>query len=222
MYAISYLELNICCLIIMMLILHKQVRGLDKRLTSQTFTELIVSAMVYIFLDMIYGLQQNAVIHLPVTVSKIVNVMMFVSLYSLTHLVFAFMECELGRTWVEDSKKRQLSLIPALILTIMTICSLKWHFFFYVDAEGIFQRGAFYGVIIPFVYIYIFFGDTSHFYNVSSKEVLCTSWKAGDDIWNGRISGYCRYFANVFHRDFYYLFWTDTRNYSGIYGISYK
>lgn len=156
MYAISYLELNICCLIIMMLILHKQVRGLDKRLTSQTFTELIVSAMVYIFLDMIYGLQQNAVIHLPVTVSKIVNVMMFVSLYSLTHLVFAFMECELGRTWVEDSKKRQLSLIPALILTIMTICSLKWHFFFYVDAEGIFQRGAFYGVIIPFVYIYIF------------------------------------------------------------------
>lgn len=156
MYAISYLELNSCCLIIMMLILHKQVRGLDKRLTSQTFTELIVSAMVYVFLDMIYGLQQNSVIHLPVTVSKIVNVMMFVSLYSLTHLVFAFMECELGRTWVEDSKKRQLSLIPALILTIMTICSLKWHFFFYVDAEGIFQRGAFYGVIIPFVYIYIF------------------------------------------------------------------
>ena len=82
--------------------------------------------------------------------------MMFVSLYSLTHLVFAFMECELGRTWVEDSKKRQLSLIPALILTIMTICSLKWHFFFSVDAESVFQRGAFYGVIIPFVYIYIF------------------------------------------------------------------
>ena len=70
-------------------------------------------------------------------------------------------------------------------------------------------------------YLY-FFGDTSHFYNVSSKEVLCTSWKAGDDIWNGRISGYCRCFANVFHRDFYYLFWTDTWNYSGIYGISYK
>ena len=54
------------------------------------------------------------------------------------------------------SSQRQLSLIPAVILTIMTICSLKWHFFFYVDVEGIFQRGAFYGVIIPFVYIYIF------------------------------------------------------------------
>ena len=33
------------------------------------------------------------------------------------------------------------------------------------------------------LYLY-FFGDTSHFYNVSSKEVLCTSWKAGDDIKN--------------------------------------
>ncbi len=65
----------------MMLILHKQVRGLDKRLTSQTFTELIISAMVYVFLDMIYGLQQNAVIHLSVTVSKIVNVMMFIFIF---------------------------------------------------------------------------------------------------------------------------------------------
>lgn len=143
MYAISYLELNICCLIIMMLILHKQVQGLDKRLTSQTFTELIVSAMVYVFLDMIYGLQQNAVIHLPVTVSKFVNVMMFVSLYSLTHLVFAFMECELGRTWVEDSKKRQLSLIPAVILTIMTICSLKWHFSFMLMRRAFFKEDLF-------------------------------------------------------------------------------
>lgn len=65
----------------MMLILHKQVRGLDKRLTSQTFTELIISAIVYVFLDMIYGLQQNAVIHLSVTVSKIVNVMMFIFIF---------------------------------------------------------------------------------------------------------------------------------------------
>ena len=133
MYAFSYLQLNICCLIIMVLILYRQVRGLDKRLTSQTFTELIISAMVYVFLDMIYGLQQNSVIHLSVLTSKVVNVMLFVSLYSLTHLVFAFMECELGRTWVQDSRKRNLSLIPAVVLTIMTICSLKWNFFFYID-----------------------------------------------------------------------------------------
>ena len=156
MYAFSYLQLNICCLIIMVLILYRQVRGLDKRLTSQTFTELIISAMVYVFLDMIYGLQQNSVIHLSVLTSKVVNVMLFVSLYSLTHLVFAFMECELGRTWVQDSRKRNLSLIPAVVLTIMTICSLKWNFFFYIDKEGIFQKGAFYSVILPFVYIYIF------------------------------------------------------------------
>ena len=96
MYAISYLELNICWLIIMMLILHKQVRGLDKRLTSQTFTELIISAMVYVFLDMIYGLQQNAVIHLSVTVSKIVNVMMFIFIFFWWH--FAFLQCFLKRS----------------------------------------------------------------------------------------------------------------------------
>ena len=155
MYAISYLELNTCCLIIMALILRRQTQGLDKRLTSKTFTELVISAMVYVFLDMVCGLQQNYVIHLPVVVSTILNTSFFISSYSLTHLSFAFTECELGRDWVSDSKKRMLSLIPAGLLTIMTLCTLKWHFFFYIDAEGIYQRGPLYLVVLPFVYIYM-------------------------------------------------------------------
>ena len=155
MYAISYLELNTCCLIIMALILRRQTQGLDKRLTSKTFTELVISAMVYVFLDMVCGLQQNYVIHLPVMVSTILNTLFFISSYSLTHLSFAFSECELGRNWVSDPKKRMLSLIPAGLLTIMTLCTLKWHFFFYIDAEGIYQRGPFYLFMLPFVYVYI-------------------------------------------------------------------
>lgn len=155
MYAISYLELNTCCLIIMALILRRQTQGLDKRLTSKTFTELVISAMVYVFLDMVCGLQQNYVIHLPVMVSTILNTLFFISSYSLTHLSFAFSECELGRNWVSDPKKRMFSLIPAGLLTIMTLCTLKWHFFFYIDAEGIYQRGPLYLVVLPFVYIYM-------------------------------------------------------------------
>lgn len=155
MYAISYLELNTCCLIIMALILHRQTQGLDKRLTSQTFTELVISAMVYVFLDMVCGLQQNNVIHLSVFISTILNTAFFISSYSLTHLSFAFTECELGRDWVSEPKKRMISLIPAGLLTIMTLCTLKWHFFFYIDAEGIYQRGPLYLVVLPFVYIYM-------------------------------------------------------------------
>ena len=155
MYAISYLELNTCCLIIMALILHRQTQELDKRLTSQTFTELVISAMVYVFLDMVCGLQQNHVIHLSVLVSTILNTAFFVSSYSLTHLSFAFTECELGRDWVSEPKKRMISLIPAGLLTIMTLCTLKWHFFFYIDSEGIYQKGPLYLVMLPFVYIYM-------------------------------------------------------------------
>lgn len=155
MYAMSYLELNTCCLIIMVLILYRQSQGLDKRLSSKTFSELVISAMVYVLLDMICGLQQNYAIHLSATISMILNMAFFISSYSLTHLAFAFTECELGRNWVADAKKRMLSLVPAALLTIMTLCTAKWHFFFYVDADGIYQKGPFYGLIIPFVYIYI-------------------------------------------------------------------
>lgn len=155
MYAISYLELNTCCLVIIMLILYRQSQGLDKRLTSKTFTELLISAMVYVLLDLICGLQQNLAIHLSPAVSTVLNAGFYISSYSLTHLAFAFTECELGRNWVADKKKRMQSLIPAGILTIMTLCTLKWHFFFYIDADGLYHKGPYYAVVIPFVYIYI-------------------------------------------------------------------
>lgn len=155
MYAISYLELNTCCLIIMILILYRQLQGLDRQLISKTFTELLISAMVYVVLDMICGLQQNSVLHLSPAVSAALNAGFYISSYSLTHLAFAFAECEMGRNWVRDSKKRMLSLIPAGILTIMTLCTLKWHFFFYIDEAGLYQKGPYYAVVIPFVYIYV-------------------------------------------------------------------
>lgn len=155
MYAISYIEINICCLIIMAVILQRHRRSLDKSLTSNTLTELVISAMVYVFFDMICGLQQDHVLHLSQAVSTFANAAFYISSYSVTHLAFAFTECELERPWVKDGKKRNMSLIPALLLTIMTLCTLKWKFFFYVDGNGMYQKGPWYSVAIIFVYGYI-------------------------------------------------------------------
>lgn len=155
MYAISYLELNTCCLIIMALIMYRQVQSSDKRMTSKTFIELLVLAMIYIFLDMICGLQQNKVIHLSVVTSAILNMAFFISSYFLTYLVYIFTECELGKTWILEPKKRIWSVIPIILLSIMTVATLKWHFFFYIDQSGIYQKGRFYMILLPFVYIYI-------------------------------------------------------------------
>lgn len=155
MYAISYLEINVCCLIIMFVILMRHRKSLDKSLTSVTFSELLISAMVYVFCDMICGLQQNQVLHLVPEFSAFMNVAFYVSSFSVTHLAFAFSECELERSWVKDEKKRKISLIPAILLSIMTLCTLKLHFFFYIDKNGVYQKGSWYPVAIIFVYIYI-------------------------------------------------------------------
>lgn len=155
MYAISYLELNTCCLIIMALIMYRQIQSSDKRMTSKTFIELLVSAMIYVFLDMLCGLQQNKVIHLSVAASGILNVAFFISSYVLTYLAYVFTECELGKTWILEPKKKALSLVPAILLSIMAIATLKWHFFFYIDSSGMYQKGSLYMILLPFVYIYI-------------------------------------------------------------------
>lgn len=157
MYAISYLEINSCCLVIMAIIFHRNLQSLDRSLRTKTLLELLISAMVYVVCDMICGLQQNRVIALPRVLSTVMNVAFFVSSYSVTHLTFAFTECELGRNWVEDAKKRMISLIPAMILTILTLCTLKWKFFFYIDADGLYQKGPYYILMMPFVYCYILF-----------------------------------------------------------------
>ena len=139
----------------MALIMYRQIQSSDKRMTSKTFIELLVSAMVYVFLDMICGLQQNKVIHLSVAVSSILNVLFFISSYVLTYLAYVFTECELGKTWILEPKKKAFSMAPAILLSIMTIATLKWHFFFYIDQSGIYQKGSFYMILLPFVYIYI-------------------------------------------------------------------
>ena len=155
MYAISYLEINICCIIIMVVILLRHRKSLDKSLNANTFSELLISAMVYVTCDMICGLQQNQVLHLSQTMSGIMNAAFYISSYSVTHLALAFTECELERPWVKEAKKRNISLIPAVLLTIMTLCTLKWKFFFYIDKAGIYHKGAWYPIVIIFVYGYI-------------------------------------------------------------------
>lgn len=157
MYAISYLEINSCCFVIMAIIFYRNLQSLDRSLRTKTLLELLISSMVYVICDMICGLQQNGAIALPPAMSAIMNVAFFVSSYSMTHLTFAFTECELGREWVDDFKKRILSLIPAGILTVLTFCTLKWKFFFYIDTDGLYQKGPWYMLMMPFVYCYIIF-----------------------------------------------------------------
>lgn len=139
----------------MAVILLRHRKSLDKSLNANTFSELLISAMVYVTCDMICGLQQNHVLHLSQTVSGIMNMAFYISSYSVTHLAFAFSECELERPWVKEARKRNISLIPAVLLTIMTLCTLKWKFFFYIDKAGIYHKGSWYPLIIILVYGYI-------------------------------------------------------------------
>lgn len=155
MYAISYIEINTCCMIILLLIFRRHIRGLDKSFASNTFSGLIISAITYVLLDMICGLQQNQIIHLSKALSSIMNVAFFWSSFSLTHLSFAFAECELGRKWVNDKRKRVISQIPAILLSVMTLGTLKWKYFFYIDEAGLYHKGTYYPFIIVLVYGYI-------------------------------------------------------------------
>lgn len=139
----------------MIVILLRHRKSLDKSLTANTFSELLISAMVYVTCDMICGLQQNHVLHLSQTMSWIANAAFYISSYSVTHLAFAFSECELERSWVKEARKRDISLIPAVLLTVMTLCTLKWNFFFYIDKAGIYHKGPWYPLVIVLVYGYI-------------------------------------------------------------------
>lgn len=142
-------------MIILLLILHRHLRGLDKSLAANTFSGLIISAIIYVLFDMLCGLQQNQAIHLSETMSAVVNVGFYWSSFSLTHLSFSYAECELGRKWVNDKRKRVISQIPAILLSVMTLATLKWKFFFYIDEAGLYQKGPYYPFIIVLVYGYI-------------------------------------------------------------------
>ena len=170
MYALSYLENNTFCILLMLVIWKCQRENLDKRLNARMFRYLLLSMIVYAGFDFLCGLSENDVIHCSQFTAAVFNMGFFYSSYLTAFLSFLYSEAELNAKWMHERKKQLLVAIPFVFLLLITPLTLKWKFFFYIDKDGNYIKGPWYAGMLLLTYGYIIAIGLKALYMVPQKK----------------------------------------------------
>ena len=155
MRALSYLEINTFCILIILLLFSCHMGNGDTRPNARFFRGLLISLIVYALLDMLCGLQENRIISPAPWVVEIMNVLFFYSAATISFLGFLYAECEFGDTWFHDRRRWFLFSLPLLIQLVTIPLSLYGKFYFYIDAQGRYTKGPLYPLLLVLCYGYL-------------------------------------------------------------------
>lgn len=155
MYAFTYLEVNISCILIILIILNLHLKNLDKSLSARIFSALLFSIIIYFIFDLACGLMENDVLHESQLISTLLNIGFFFSSYLVAYFSFVYSECEIGSKWMYKKDKLAISFVPVLVMFILTILTLKYRFFFYIDDAGNYIKGPLYFLMLLMAYSFL-------------------------------------------------------------------
>ena len=152
MYALSYLENNSFCILILAILLVCHCQNLDFRPSARIFRSLLISMIFYAVIDMLCGLQENQVIAPANWVVGLLNMLFFYASAAVSYLGFLYAEYELGAKWLGSARKQLLCAVPMLVLLITIPMSLWGKYYFYIDAQGRYTKGPLYPLLLILCY----------------------------------------------------------------------
>lgn len=154
-YALSYLENNSFCILILLIILKCHCQNLDHRPCSRFFCGVIIAMIAYTVMDMLCGLQENGFFAAPVWMVCLMNVLFFYASAAVAYLGFLYAESELDARWLRSPERWALYSLPLLVLLITVPLSLPGKFYFYIDASGHYIKGPLYPLLWVLCYGYL-------------------------------------------------------------------
>ena len=152
MYALSYLENNSFCILILVILLACHYQNLDFRPSARIFRTLLISMIFYAVIDMACGLQENRVFTAANWIVGLLNVLFFYASAAVSYLGFLYAEYELEAKWLQSPKKQLLCAIPMLVLLVTIPLSLWGKYYFYIDAQGRYTKGPLYPLLLVLCY----------------------------------------------------------------------
>lgn len=154
MFAMLYGEVNCLCIAVLALLLFKLRTGADQRRPQRLFSAVLAGNMATFFLDVLWPLANSGGPAL-----RFWNIAVNGVYYTLTGLNafvwFLYSETMLDSPAVRTGKRRALCALPCAVITILSLVSFQTGWFYFVDAAGVYHRGAFYPFQVAVVYGYI-------------------------------------------------------------------
>ncbi|MGN0350032.1 MAG: GGDEF domain-containing protein [Roseburia sp.] len=170
MVATLYAELNIFCILIVVIILRKIIMGIDMSQRQKLLIYLLISCICLFFMDLLWIFADIGVLHISIFVNYLINACYFMSTGLLGYFWFLYCEHTLGILIFQNRKLWLIELCPILLLLVLLIFSYKTGWIFYFDANGDYHRGSFY-ILQPLItYGYILFASIRSFTMAMKKE----------------------------------------------------
>ena len=144
------IEIFLLCMIVLIGLAARSRRSLFSSTQQLLFSMLGYTSAAYIFFDMIWTLSDGVSTPVGITANWISNAVSF-SLFAIACLIwFFYSETVQGSRLLTARYKVALVTLPTVLVVVLAFTSYWTHTMFYIDAQGVYRRGALY-MIQPIV-----------------------------------------------------------------------
>lgn len=168
------IEIFLLCMIVLIGLAARSRRSLFSSTQQLLFSMLGYTSAAYIFFDMIWTLSDGVSTPVGITANWISNAVSF-SLFAIACLIwFFYSETMQGSRLLTARYRVALVTLPTVLVVVLAFTSYWTHAMFYIDAQGVYRRGALY-MIQPIVsYCYIIYTSLHAFIQARKVESLQT------------------------------------------------
>lgn len=166
------IEIFLLCMIVLIGLAARSRRSLFSSTQQLLFSMLGYTSAAYIFFDMIWTLSDGVSTPVGITANWISNAVSF-SLFAIACLIwFFYSETVQGSRLLTARYRVAIVTLPTVLVVVLAFTSYWTHTMFYIDAQGVYRRGALY-MIQPIVsYCYIIYTSLHAFIQTRKVESL--------------------------------------------------
>lgn len=162
---IYYLEVNIICIVILLMIMEK-IHGENKTLrTINTYKKLLISIIVFSTFDLIAGVFKGTMFPISKMILLISNTLYF--FFGILNAYYFNEYLGIRTEFIKDNKRKVIRVLPVIIVSVLLILNLLFKNLFYLDEYNLYHRGW-----MLFLYYVI-----SYSYFISVIINLFSTWK---------------------------------------------
>ncbi len=154
-YAYYYIEAHVACILLLMIILVKITKGVNKQASSIYLGKLIAILILYFVAEIFWAVVDGSEGQTSEAIIYLSNTFTYILITMGAYCWFIVSEALQRSEIVESRKKRRILFIPVLISAALCISAYWTGLVFYVDETGKLVNGKFYVVlvIVPFAYM---------------------------------------------------------------------
>ncbi|MCR4833690.1 MAG: GGDEF domain-containing protein [Butyrivibrio sp.] len=170
-YSLYYAEAHIACIIVLLVILHRLIKAIDKQSSQIILANMIVSTVFYFGAEIFWVLVDADIILKTSYNVYLSNVITYILIGTSSFLWFMYTENLQNNRHIMTMKAQFLIALPAIIMSLLIIFAYKTNYVFYVDENGSLQNGNFYLVLILVPFGYMIASSLRAFYRASRKDL---------------------------------------------------